>query len=739
MSLKSRKTAWVITASLLLGTAHRAFAADALVVELSIIGGDSDVVFLLKDGAQYLIERSDLERLGVEGVGLVSVDQPDCESCVILSSLGEVAVDEDTATATLRLREDAVHRLPQRRLSLATQLDVRDPQRAVGFATNYTVSSTSREDEPLVTQGLLEGVFSLGRYGSIRHGQFVGETLNERVFTRYQYDFPGTLERLVIGDAVSNDGALGDASRFFGVSYSSDFTLVPGFREDLEYTFETAVTVPSSVDIYRNGDLIFQDEVDPGEVVIEDVFPVAGRNSIVIVVRDELGQEQVIQQELFDTRELLAPGQIEFAFDIGGEYEPGETDIASGLFVGQVRRGISEELTVDAYASARENDLFMSGGIDYATALGTVSLDAGGGAQTFTRGDEEASISRFVVQGSIQPSWPVVLGGFYFKEGQFDTYGASASTKFLLADGVFAATAGYIGEEGTGAISYERGFGDLSIGVEAKQSARDTIVSARLLFGFGQTNASVSHEVRDDRSLNRFGVTRSGMWDGRMSGGVLGSSTDQGEEEVGGFVGLNTNFGDFLARRDRNLVGENTTSVFAAGALVFGQSFQAAPARRLSPFDGMAVVDLQGLEGVDVRIGNRVVTTDAFGRAAAAVPAWRSTRVVVDAKTLPPGYSTGESERSIALYRGHIAVIEPPVNPPGFFLAPEAQVSEITVEGRRYTVYERAGAYVEVLPGRRTFVVGDEEFVVDVPEVGLDAPEFVLTTEGLLVERKYDE
>lgn len=710
-------------------------SAEELVVDLTVLGGESGVVFMVKDGGRYLLAPSELEALGVSAKGMVLVDHAECGSCVVLDSIGTINVDEDAATATLQVGVQAVERLPQRRVSLSPFDSVLTPQKGRGFAFNYTVNATGVDGQNLRTRGLFEGVLPLGDHGLIRHGQFVGEGLSERLFTRYQYDFPESLERIVVGDAVSNPGAVHEARRFFGVSYSSDFTLIPGFREDLEYNFQAATTVPAQIDIYRNGDLVFQEEVGAGQVVIEDVFPVAGRNSIVIVVRDELGREQVIEQELFDTRNLLSPGQTEFTFDLGVPYDQGAGFGSGGLFVGRVRRGVDETLTVDAYFSAEEGDTFVSAGVDLATAQGAVSIDAGAGARDVEGSGLDEVANRNIVRVSWLPPIPAGFGAFYLTEGGEEVWGASGATRFELGRGLVGATLGYLNKSVTAAFSYERSFGPVRVGLEASRSERDTIVLGRLVANFGNESVSLSHEDREERSLSRLGVVSTGHFDGQMAVGASASTDSEGESYGGGFVGANTNVGDFLARYDRDATGVQRTTLFASGGMVFGDRFDAVLTRRMSPFDGVVLVDA-GVAQADVRIGNRVVTTGQDGRAAAAVPGWRTVFVSVDSKTLPVGYSLGEPTQPLAVYRGHIATVRPQINAPGFFVFPERRVSEIVVDGRMFPVYEDFGAYVEVPPGVRTFLVAGEEFEIEVPDVGLDAPEFTLTSTGTLIPKE---
>ena len=94
------------------------------------------------------------------------------------------------------------------------------------------------------------------------------DTQGVRSFVRFEttltHDFPDSLETLRLGDTISVPGSWGDAVRFAGLQWGSNY----GIRPDLVTTPLLAATgtavVPSTVDVFVNGKAVGSSDVPAG-------------------------------------------------------------------------------------------------------------------------------------------------------------------------------------------------------------------------------------------------------------------------------------------------------------------------------------------------------------------------------------------------------------------------------------------------------------------------------------------
>ena len=138
-----------------------------------------------------------------------------------------------------------------------------------------------------------------------------------RLDTTWQFDSPGELTSLQIGDTVGATGQWGRTVRFGGVRWSTDFSTRPGFVAFPLPGIRGEATVPSVVDLYVNNAHQLQGNVPAGAFDVPDVPVVTGQGQIRMVVRDALGREQVVVQPYYVTPSLLRPGLHDWSLEAG--------------------------------------------------------------------------------------------------------------------------------------------------------------------------------------------------------------------------------------------------------------------------------------------------------------------------------------------------------------------------------------------------------------------------------------
>jgi outer membrane usher protein len=208
----------------------------------------------------------------------------------------------------------------------------------------------------------------------------------------YTRDDPGRMRSLRLGDVITDSGRFGRPLRIGGIQIGTNFATRPMFITYPLPEFYGQSAVPSALDIYVNGRLSQREEVQPGSFVLEDVPVVNGAGQLQVVATDALGRRQVFTQDFYLSTDLLKPGLSDYSFTAGALREDfGLQNFRYGDLAasGTWRRGMRDDLTVEAHGEIAEDVLMGSAGLHYGIdAGGTVSSglavsngDAGSGAR----------------------------------------------------------------------------------------------------------------------------------------------------------------------------------------------------------------------------------------------------------------------------------------------------------------------------------------------------------------------
>ena len=228
-----------------------------------------------------------------------------------------------------------------------------------------------------------------------------------RLQSTFSHDFPDALETLRVGDAINVPGSWAEAVRFGGLQFGTNY----GMRPDLVTTPLLAATgtavVPSTVDVFVNGRSVGSSEVPAGPFVVNQVPALNGSGDVTIVVRNALGQQQIVSVPFYSAAVMLQPGLSLYDVDLGAvreNYGLESSDYGPLIASATWRHGFSSLLTGEIHAEAMHNGPWASGldiaqGIDH-WAVVTLDLAVGGeratagllgsGAQPASSGTYEA-------------------------------------------------------------------------------------------------------------------------------------------------------------------------------------------------------------------------------------------------------------------------------------------------------------------------------------------------------------
>jgi outer membrane usher protein len=337
--------------------------------------GPTLVVLRDLDGT-LLVRAADLPqlRLRMPPQGWVSVDGE--RYLRIGPELGAaVAFDEAAQTVHVSLPPQAF--LPTLGSAVPRELPEVTPA-ALGAFANYDLYGERVDDRKS-----LGGLFELGVFGP--RGVVTNSVLGRdddrvsgavRLESTWTLDLPARLATLRVGDAISASGAWGRSVRFGGIQFGTNFATQPSLvTTPLLYAQGEAV-VPSTVDIFVNGQRMASEEVPPGPFTIERLPPVTGAGELQVVVTDALGRQQVVAQPYYTGPTLLRAGLDEYSFEVGTIREDyGLRSSAYGdlVLAGTSRRGFSDTFTAELHAEAQAGGA-AAAGADAAWQLGNLGI-----------------------------------------------------------------------------------------------------------------------------------------------------------------------------------------------------------------------------------------------------------------------------------------------------------------------------------------------------------------------------
>ena len=189
----------------------------------------------------------------------------------------------------------------------------------LGSYMNYQAFGTKTLNSSYVN-GLFEPVI-FGKIGSLSNSFTVAEDKNVYKITRgdsfFQKDLPESLQSLVIGDTSNSDGQWSRAAHYFGVRWSRNYETQPGYIYAPNPILSGSASIPSVVDVYINNQKTFSQKVNPGPFDITHLPIPDGAGKVNLIVKDILGNEQVVSKEWYQASSLLAKDEKDFSVETG--------------------------------------------------------------------------------------------------------------------------------------------------------------------------------------------------------------------------------------------------------------------------------------------------------------------------------------------------------------------------------------------------------------------------------------
>jgi len=354
-----RRFRLALSTSALLMSGHTLAQPDRMLLELCVNGSCYGTAFVLKREDHVLVDAESLERAHVamrKGAGL-TVDSKQFFDVSQLAEGGKVSLDSAGGRLTLTLPPKAFGKSS---IDLNPSPQVRTAGAVPSAYVNYGVSAGTANDDSVY----LDAGFALGR-GLVRESPSWNDATGfARGLSRFEYDEPGSLARLTVGDQfISSTDGLGGSALVGGIGIVRAFDLNPYLITYPQPVITGVLQSPGTVDIYENGVLVGQRQVPAGPFSLASLGLAAGANNLRVVVQDPFGGTTVLTQSFYGATQLLAKGFSDYAYEIGMERASTLADgylSGRGALLARESYGFTDQITA-GYRLEAENGLINAG------------------------------------------------------------------------------------------------------------------------------------------------------------------------------------------------------------------------------------------------------------------------------------------------------------------------------------------------------------------------------------------
>jgi outer membrane usher protein len=546
---------------------------------------------------------------------------------------GTVQYDEARGRAMVSVSGDA---FLATRVSAQTREGPPITPATLGAFLNYELSAQHYADQSLsgatTELGLFNSVGVLTSTAVARSNN--GDTEVVRLDTTFTKDFPGQLETLQLGDSITDPGNWGSAIRFGGIHWGTNFGLRPDMLTTPLLAAGGTAVLPSTVDVFVNNQKVSSENLPPGPFVVDQLPAITGSGDVTLVVRNALGQQQVITQPFYSSANLLAPGLSEYELDFG--VARADYTLASDRYAGLAgsatyQRGLTSALTLEAHGEFLGTQAYAAGA-DLAAAIshyGIVSATLADGGGSGHNGllsslgySWQAKWFNLAMSTSVASSGYLQISDASTSSGQFKQRSVAqvgvnlphgTSLQLAYADESFESQP----QLKTISAAYAQQLPDqISLSLNATRTISTQSASSLYLFvtiPLGgrkslTSGGTLGHGAgAPPNELNAMLVESPPLGPG--FGYRLGETSDDNYTADGR---IQTLAGDFEAMAVRNAGISGQTAQWSGAATLLDGQLRAA--RQVN--DSFAVVDVAGLADVPVYIDNQKITeTDHSGLA----------------------------------------------------------------------------------------------------------------------------
>lgn len=199
-----------------------------------------------------------------------------------------------------------------------------------------------------------------------------------RLSTTWTLDQPEKIATWRFGDAITGASSWSNATRFGGIQYATNFTTQPNFITFPLPGFKGEALVPTNVQVFVNGILNQQQNIDNGSYLFNNIPVVTGAGNVSVITQDLLGRSQTISLPYYASPFLLKSGLKQYSYEAGfmrEDYGLTSNGYQYALSTATYQQGITDNWTLGTHAELLSMQQTLGISSDYlVNQLGIISV-----------------------------------------------------------------------------------------------------------------------------------------------------------------------------------------------------------------------------------------------------------------------------------------------------------------------------------------------------------------------------
>lgn len=318
-------------------------------------------------GANFLVRTADLRSAGVANDSLAAINGNEWFD---VTAHPDIQVDYDSNALRMNVILP-VDWLPEQRFSVARRRTDAPAHSDVGGIISYDFYAAEGPDNSRTAsvwseQRLFSPVGVLRNTGAYLHSSRVRaleiNRATQQGYIRYDTQWSSadenSLQNWVVGDTITGALAWSAPVRLGGVQIARDFRVRPDLITYPLPTFSGQAAVPTTLDLFINGQRASSEQVQPGPFTLSDIPFISGAGEATIVTNDALGRPIATTLPFYANAQLLRAGLSDYSLSIGllrKNFGRDNFDYGPPAAAGTFRHGLNDVLTLEAQAEISDD------------------------------------------------------------------------------------------------------------------------------------------------------------------------------------------------------------------------------------------------------------------------------------------------------------------------------------------------------------------------------------------------
>lgn len=240
--------------------------------------------------------------------------------------------------------------------------------------------------------------------------------------SRYLYrPISRILSALTLGDFYTPP-SLFSSFKFRGVSLATDMNMLPPSGQGFAPIIRGVAQTNALVSIYQNGNLIFQENVPPGEFMFRDIQPTGGSGDFSVIIQEADGRKESFTVPFSAVPDMLKEGIYNYSLT-AGQARPENTHYRPEFIQGEFRYGLNNTVTLYTGAIAGKDYRSVLAGSAWNLSFGALSVDVTQADADFKTGRKSGQSYRVAYSKFVSTtSTNLTLATYRYSTGDFYSF-----------------------------------------------------------------------------------------------------------------------------------------------------------------------------------------------------------------------------------------------------------------------------------------------------------------------------